>query len=134
VSDKPWKQAERRVAEMFGCLRQVLSGSSGRPDKSASDSTHETLFIECKYRESHTTRTLWEGTRALARKERKTPVVALVDKGKPGALLCIHGDDFPAVIAEYMAALEPDDADALEGMIRRAYLRIRGEEIEEEAA
>lgn len=95
-----WKAAERRVAALFGTLRQRLSGSSGREDESAADTKHPILFIEVKYREKHAVRALWEKTAKLAKSEGKAPVVALVDKGKPGFLLCIHIDDLPRVAAE----------------------------------
>ena len=97
---KTWKQKERDAAAKFGCLRNVLSGSAGRDDRSRSDTTHEALFIECKYREVHAARTLWEKTKALAAKEKKTPVLALADKGKRGQLFVIHEDDLETVLGE----------------------------------
>lgn len=120
MPDKTWKQAERRVAAMFGCLRARLSGSSGRDDQSASDSTHATLFLETKYRERHAVRTLHEATRTLAKRERKTAVVALVDKGKPGALVCVHSDDLAALAVEYLAAnYSPELMDQLSAAVKR---------------
>jgi hypothetical protein len=97
---KTWKAAERKVAASFGTLRQRLSGSSGRDDESRSDTKHPRLFIEVKYRAVHTTRTLFDATKALADKERKLPVVALVDKGRPGFLLCVHSDDLEEFATE----------------------------------
>jgi len=47
---KTWKTTERRAARFFGAERNRLSGSSGRPDISKSDSTHYALFIEAKRR------------------------------------------------------------------------------------
>ncbi|WP_435005126.1 hypothetical protein P12x_003019 [Tundrisphaera lichenicola] len=127
---RTWQKSEGRAAAIFGALRQVLSGSSGRDDNTASDSTHTTLFIESKYRDKHAVRTLHDATRILARKEGKIPVVTLFDKGRSGFLVCIHSDDLAAVVAEYCGA---NASDELEGAIRRAYLRQRGMEIEEEA-
>lgn len=95
-----WKAAERRVAALFGTLRQRLSGSSGRADETAADTKHPILFIEVKYREKHTVRTLFDATAKLARKEGKAPLVALVDKCKPGFLLCLHIDDLSLIAAE----------------------------------
>lgn len=94
---KTWKQAERRVAALFGALRQRLSGSSGRADCSAADTTHPALFIEVKYRNKHAVRTLYDETEKKARKEHKTPLICLVDKGRPGFLLCLHCDDLEEV-------------------------------------
>lgn len=105
-----WKAAERRVAALFGTLRQRLSGSSGRADETAADTKHPRLFIEVKYRESHAVRTLFDATLAHARKEGKLPVVALVDKRKPGFLLCLHIDDLAAVAAEIVRCEELCDS------------------------
>ena len=107
TNSSTWKKAEERVASLFGARRQVLSGSSGRNDRTSSDSTHPRLFIEAKYRERHATRSLFEETKALARKEGKTPLVALIDKARPRCLVCIHCDDLPTVVAEFTLA-NPD--------------------------
>jgi len=101
-----WKNAERAIARFFGAERSP-AGSNNRPDRTASDSMHEVLFIEVKYRASHAVRTLWERTRALAAKEKKVPVLALADKGKQGKLLVIHEDDFDSVALERGKALRP---------------------------
>jgi hypothetical protein len=107
TNSRTWKKAEGRVASLFGARRQVLSGSSGRDDLSSSDSTHPRLFIEAKYRVRHATRSLFDETKALARKEGKTPLVALVDKARHGYLICIHCEDLPRVVAEFTLA-NPD--------------------------
>lgn len=95
---------------MFGTLRQRLSGSSGRADETAADTKHPRLFIEIKYRESHAVRTLFDATAILATKEGKLPLVALVDKRKPGFLLCMHIDHLPAVAAEVERCLSKNDS------------------------
>jgi hypothetical protein len=120
---RTWQQAEGRAAALFGCRRQVGSGSSGREDLTASDSTHPVLFVESKLRDRHTTRTLHDATKKRAAKERKTPVLALFDKNRPGFLLCIYSEDFMTVVAEYAAALSDEERDRLDGLIRQAYAR-----------
>jgi hypothetical protein len=74
-----WKRRERQAAAIFRARRQVLSGSSGRDDRSKSDSTHESLFIETKLRVHHPV----DRYRACARLARvglaRTPVLALID-------------------------------------------------------
>ena len=105
---RTWQKAEGRAAALFGARRAVLSGSSGRDDASRSDSTHPTLFIETKLRETHAARTLWDGTKALARKEGKTPVLMLADKGRPGFLVCVHSDDLVEVFEAWQAAREEE--------------------------
>jgi len=97
---RTWQRREGRVAALFGALRQPLSGSSGRADRTASDSTHPRLFVECKYRARHATRTVFDEVRRAARKEKKLPVLALADRGRPGFLLCVHPDDPLDFVAE----------------------------------
>jgi hypothetical protein len=104
-----WKRRERDAARFFGAERQPLSGSGGGP--TCSDSTHDRLYIECKMRASSAVRNLWEQTRDRARKERKTPVLALYDKGKPGGLIVVHQDDLAAVAAELARPSDAGSAD-----------------------
>ncbi len=108
-----WKRRERNAAALFGSRRKILSGSSGRDDQTCSDSDHPRLFIESKLRASSSVRSLWEKVHALARRERKTPVVMLYTKHKPGALVIVHENDLKAVAAELGERLEgggPDEA------------------------
>lgn len=104
MSDKTWKAAERRIAASFGALRQIGSGSLGRDDRSSSDSTHEVLYIEAKYRKRHTAIALHDDTAKKAKKEKKIPVVVLAEKNRPGVWLLIKQDNLPAVAAEYAKA------------------------------
>ncbi len=106
---KTWKNVERKVALFFGALRNRLSGSSGREDITASDSTHPRLFIETKYRKSTTTRGIYDKAAKLAAKENKIPVVCLVDYSRPGFLLCLHCDHLAEVAGIVAAALEAAD-------------------------
>ena len=87
-----WKQGERRVAKFFGTKRVPLSGSNS--GHTASDTMHHRLFIEVKHRARHAIRTLYDKTKALAKKEDKIPMVCLIDKNRPGFLICIHSDDW----------------------------------------
>jgi hypothetical protein len=110
TSRNTWKRRERDAANLFGSRRKVLSGSSGRDDETRSDSVHPRLFIETKLRASSATRSLWEATRTLARREGKTPVLMLYGKGKVGALVVCHEDDLAAVAAELAEPVEPGAA------------------------
>lgn len=116
TNPRTWKKAEGRVAALFDARRQVLSGSSGRDDATRSDTTHPRLFIEAKYRERHSVRSLFDATKALARKEGKMPVVALVDKNRPGCLVCVHCDDLPTIAAEFALA----NPELVEQAVRKA--------------
>ena len=106
-----WKRRERDAARRFDAQRQVLSGSSGRGERSRSDSTHDRLFIETKLCASSAVRSLWEKTRELARRERKVPVLMLYAKGKPGGLIVVHEDDLGAVADELRAEQEGSSRD-----------------------
>lgn len=130
-----WKRSESRAASLFGAKRQPLSGSSGRDDLTRSDSTHDRLFIEVKYRERHAVRSLHDATKALAKKEGKVPIVVLIDKARPGQLVVIHADDIESFVVEWSAArvIEGEAGDRLLGLIRTAVARLRGESIGGEA-
>jgi hypothetical protein len=126
---RTWQRTEARAAALFGAARQAGSGSGGRRDLTRSDPTHPTLFIESKYRGTHAARTLHDASRALAVKDKKTPVLALCDKNRPGFLLVVHADDLAAVLAEFAAALDDTGRERLEGMVRQAHARERGEDL-----
>jgi hypothetical protein len=103
-----WKSLERQAAKYFGCLRQVLSGSSNRPDRSSSDSTHDRLFIEAKYRAKHAVVKLWKQTSDHAKREGKTPVVVVKQHRQKGFLLVVHCDDLAYVWDERFQAVAND--------------------------
>lgn len=91
MADKLWKQFERRVSAMFGCQRNILSGSCGRDDKTASDTTHPTLFIEIKhFARKWAFMPIYDKTAKLAKKERKLPMLVLGSKGVHGGYIVIH--------------------------------------------
>jgi hypothetical protein len=94
-----WKRAERIVARFFGAER-APAGSNNRPDRTSSDSTHEKLYIEVKYRERHTVWTLWNKVHEKAKREKKTPVLALADRTGRGRLLVVHELHFDKVASE----------------------------------
>ena len=102
MADKSWKAVERRIASLFGVARNALSGRNAKV--SASDSVHPSLFIECKHRAKHTTWTLWNDTKALAKKESKVPVLALQEKGRHGALLVVNTEDLDELVLARMVA------------------------------
>ena len=99
-----WKRRERSSAALFGARRQPLSGSSGRDDRSCSDSTHERLYIETKLRATWGVRTLFDRMKLLAQREKKIPVLALASKGKRGCLFVVDSADLPALVAAYAEA------------------------------
>lgn len=93
-----WKSVERRIASFFGSVRNPLSG--GNSGNTRSDSRHDKLFIEAKYRQRHSVITLWRETSILAKKENKTPVVCLAEKGKEGFWVMCHSSDLKTIAQE----------------------------------
>lgn len=97
MSNKSWKQAERRISKYLGTTRTPLSGGNGKQTRS--DTLHPAIFVEIKQKKRHTTYTLYRNTKTLARKEKKVPLVVLDEVRAPGQLFVIHSADMPAVIA-----------------------------------
>lgn len=98
MSDKAWKQVERRIAKFFGSVRTPLSG--GNSGHTRSDSLHSVLFVEAKHRKVHSAVTLWRDTKELADKEDKIPVICLAEKNKKGFWVMVHSDDLLNVACE----------------------------------
>ena len=111
MSNKTWKNVERRVAAFFGTLRNRCSGSSGRADETSSDSVHPTLFIETKHGDlsrflSAEGRAMVEHGQAEAKREGKRFVGCLHPKGREGFWILIHSGDFLAAAKDVMARTE----------------------------
>lgn len=91
-----WKKGERRVCRYFGMQRVPLSGGNSghtRADCYDPEGKECNLFVEVKHRAKFASVTLWDKTAQLAKKEHKTPVVALIEKNRPGFWLLVHCDD-----------------------------------------
>lgn len=86
-----WKRAERCVAAFFGARRTPLSGSNS--GHTGSDTLHPALFVETKYRKRFAAVSLWDETAVHAKREGKVPVVALVERGRPGFWICVKAED-----------------------------------------
>jgi hypothetical protein len=114
---RTWQKREAHAASLFGCKRKVLSGSSGRDDETASDSTHPRLYLETKLKAKTALRSLWEATKAKARREKKLPVLVTFDKGRQGGLVTVHEDDLAEFIAvktrDFAAETAPTDVGRL---------------------
>lgn len=90
-----WKAFERAVAKMFGTERTPLSGSNSK--HTGSDTLHEKLFVECKYRANHAVISLYKETAKKAKMENKIPIVALKEKGDSGFYFLIKAEHFEEV-------------------------------------
>lgn len=123
TSRRTWQKREAASASLFGARRQYGSGSGGREDQTCSDSNHPRLYLEHKMRASHAVLRVWDDAKKKAHRERKDPVVMLSEKGRPGQWLVVHTADLPAVVANYLAALE---LDAVSDILANA-ARYRGE-------
>lgn len=95
---KTWKSVERKIATYFGTRRTPLSG--GNSGHTRSDTLHPRLFVETKYRKVFSVLNLWREVKILAKKENKTPVVCLSEKGKPGFWLLIHSSNLLDIAKE----------------------------------
>src|SRR5277367_5827404 len=104
MPDKSWKRREREAAHLFGSHRLIGSGASGLGERSKSDSDHPRLFIETKHHARQAVRTLWRETALRASKEKKTAVLVLYEKGKPGGLIVVHEDDLDELVDERIRA------------------------------
>lgn len=87
--DKPWKRAERRVAQLLGGRRNPV-GNEGKPDVES-----QWLSVEVKYRARLPQ--WWTDALTLARRRAKTSqlgILVLRERGKPGGLVIMTLSDF----------------------------------------
>lgn len=99
TSKSTWKSFERTVAALFGTKRVPLSGSNSGHGTN-SDTLHEKLYIECKVRQKISLWSLFEDTEKKAKAEKKTPVVAIKQKGSKGMLLLVRPKDLKKILKE----------------------------------
>jgi len=98
TSRSTWKRFERTVAEFFGTHRTPLSGSSAYLTRA--DTMHLRLFIECKLRKRSSVWNLFQKVKGKAAMERKTPVLALKQKGCEGWLIVLDIEDLEVLKRE----------------------------------
>lgn len=85
MSNKTWKNVERRIASFFKTKRNPLSGQNSR--HTGADILHDKLFVEVKMRKQIPFLKLFKETSELAKKENKIPVVVFVEKGSRTPIL-----------------------------------------------
>ena len=78
MTDKHWKQIERRIARFFNTQRTPLSGGNSRHTES--DTLSSELFIEIKTRKKIPFLKTFKETIEKAKKENKIPLVVFVEK------------------------------------------------------
>ena len=89
--DKLWKAWEREVAGWIGSRRNPLSGSNNVSDSGKGrlgDIIHPSAVIECKLRKSVSVISMMRGEYRKAKKEGKTFVGVVREKGKKD-LICL---------------------------------------------
>lgn len=92
MTDKPWKQFERRIAKSLNTERTPLSGIASR--HTSSDTLHKDLYVECKSTSRSATCSLFRTVRERARREHKLSVLSLHQKGYPGTVAVVDWDLF----------------------------------------
>lgn len=97
-----WKAAERRVASFFDAVRVSLSGSNNQQAATSSDTDSEFFYIEVKYRQKFSVLTLFQDVIQKAKKEKKLPLLALVEKGKPGFFLVLRQKDLDILVQKVL--------------------------------
>ena len=98
MPDKVWKVQERRVAKIFGAKRTPLSGIHSR--HTSSDSIHNKLYIECKYRKRIAILDIFPEIAKKARKERKIPILAIKSKTLKDDYFLIRAKDLLKIAKE----------------------------------
>jgi len=88
---RTWQLFEERVARFFGAHRNPGSGCG--MTETQSDSLHPALFVECKLRARSPIHALFREVEAKAKREGKTPILALQEKHYPGWLLVCRPQD-----------------------------------------
>jgi len=97
-----WKAAERKVASFFDAVRISLSGSNNQQAATSSDTDSEFFYIEVKYRQKFSVLTLFYDVIQKAKKEKKLPLLALVEKGKPGFFLVLRQKDLGVLVKKVL--------------------------------
>ena len=124
MPDKVWKAFERTVASFFNSTRNALSGGNSKVTRS--DSLHDALFIECKYRSRDSLYSLFDSVRERARVESKLPVICTKKKSSEGFLITVHSGDLDEFINRYLQGRSQSnstDSQSVEQMPRLRTLR-----------
>ncbi len=113
---KTWQNAEAELAELFGCKRRPLSGSSNRPDQDSSDSTHPVLHLEAKLMGRSALWTLWD--KVYAKCKKRPVVIGIKEKHRHGMIICVHTEDLQTMLE----VLDQVAADELREIVKKVDL------------
>lgn len=92
MADKWWKARERQIARFFKGERNPLSGGASRHTRG--DVIHDKFYIEVKSRKRFAVLELWRDIKKKADKEKKIPIVCLVEKNKNDFWILVKSDDW----------------------------------------
>ncbi|MDG6931815.1 MAG: hypothetical protein JRN26_01020 [Nitrososphaerota archaeon] len=98
MTDKVWKQEERRIAKAFGTERTPFSGSNSKMTKS--DTLHEKYYIEIKHRKQVPFYKVFLETEKKARDEGKIPMVVLHESKRQKRIVMINLEDFIRLVKQ----------------------------------
>lgn len=98
MAKSTWKRVERDIAKFFGTNRTPLSGINSR--HTASDTLHEDLFIEVKYRRYQTVISFWDDI------EEEPAVINLKRTEDGSEWLLFHSKDFEKLDPNELKTIE----------------------------
>lgn len=97
MTDKLWKQVERRIAKKLNGKRNPLSGRNSG-NGTSSDVLHPDLYIEVKHRQRIPFQKVFHETVKKGREENKIPVLILHQKSSRENIVMMADDDFADLI------------------------------------
>lgn len=92
TSRSTWKGLERKAARLLKGQRNPLSGSNSR--HTSGDVIHDDFYVECKLRTNWAVTSIFKEVRQEAKKECKTPLLIIKEKGKHSELVIMDIEDF----------------------------------------
>jgi hypothetical protein len=94
-----WKNAELRIAKMFGVFRNPNSSKWSRHNTS-SDTLHQKLYIETKYSKNFPQQKLWLDTLSKSKAEDKIPIIVFVKRGNSSPIVVCELKKLKQIAAE----------------------------------
>lgn len=93
-----WKKTESKIAKVFDTKRTMFSGSNS--GISSSDTLHNKIYVECKTKEKHSVKTLFDETKKKAKLEGKIPVIILKENNSDDVLWVFEQNDIFNILKE----------------------------------
>lgn len=109
---RTWQKFETTVARFFGVER-----SGPMQAKDASDIDHGTIHAQCKLAKKHAIVSVWDAALAIAKNDKKIPVVAIKVKGRHGWWIMCKSEDLLNVAGERCIAIGGSKNNPVDNMI-----------------